>query len=122
MFTAHRNRKWQMVVVANDFQVPFHDPRCVALLNLFLEREQPDWLILNGDFQGFWEISSFDLAPRGGKRFLGEIETGKKILLNFRRILPHASITWIEGNHESRLRKYLIRNAKELYGLDYVRL
>jgi hypothetical protein len=106
-----------MVVVANDFQVPFHDPKCLALLNLFLEREQPAWLILNGDFQDFWEISSFDLVPRGGKRFLREIEIGKGILTEFRRILPRARITWIEGNHEFRLRKYLMRNARELYGL-----
>jgi len=112
----HHNSRWQMVVVANDFQVPFHDPKCLALLNLFLQGEQPDWLILNGDFQDFWEISSFDLVPRGGKRFLREIEIGKEILTEFRRILPRARITWIEGNHEFRLRKYLMRNARELYG------
>ena len=115
-----KSASWQMVVVANDFQVPVHDPKCLALLNLFLEREQPDWLILNGDFQDFWEISSFDLAPRGGKRFLREVEIGKKILCEFRRILPRARITWIEGNHEFRLRKYLIRKARELYGLKAV--
>ena len=46
-----------------------------------------------------------------------EIKIGKKILKSFRRILPKARITWIEGNHEFRLRKYLIKNAKELYGL-----
>jgi predicted phosphodiesterase len=106
-----------MAVVANDFQVPFHDPKCLALLDRFLERERPDWLILNGDFQDFWEISSFDLVPRGEKRFLREIEIGKEILGTFRRILPRARITWIEGNHEFRLRKYLMRNARELYGL-----
>ncbi len=46
-----------------------------------------------------------------------EIKIGKKILKSFRCILPKARITWIEGNHEFRLRKYLIKNAKELYGL-----
>lgn len=112
-----KNSRWQMVVVANDFQVPFHDPKALALLNLFLQREQPDWLILNGDFQDFWEISSFDSVPRGGKRFLREIEIGRKILAEFRGILPRARMTWIEGNHEFRLRRYLMQNAKELYGL-----
>jgi hypothetical protein len=34
-----------------------------------------------------------------------------------RRTLPRSRITWIEGNHEFRLRKYLIERAKELYSL-----
>src|SRR5689334_2077701 len=87
---------------------------------MFLRRERPDWLILNGDFQDFWEISSYDLMPRSGKEFKYEIEVGKGILRGFRRSLPMARITWIEGNHEFRLRKYLIQNAKELYGLPGV--
>jgi hypothetical protein len=106
-----------MVVVANDFQIPLHDEKALALFKLFLRREKLDWLVLNGDFQDFWEISSFDLTPRTGKAFLEEITIGKKILKSFRRMLPRARITWIEGNHEFRLRKYLIKNAKELYGL-----
>ena len=116
---AHRpnNSAYQLVVIANDFQVPFHDEKALGLFKLFLRRERPDWLILNGDFQDFWEISSYDLTPRTGNEFKREIETGKAILRSFRRSLPRARITWIEGNHEFRLRKYLIQNARELYGL-----
>ncbi len=112
-----KTQKWQLVVVANDFQVPFHDEDALALFKRFLRKEKPAWLILNGDFMDFWEISNFDHTPRTGKEFLEEIRIGKKILKSFRRILPRARITWIEGNHEFRLRKYLIKNASELYGL-----
>jgi Calcineurin-like phosphoesterase len=112
--------RYQLAVIANDFQVPFHDERALLLFKLFLRRERPDWLILNGDFQDFWEISSYDLTPRSGKDFRREVEAGKAILRSFRRTLPQARITWIEGNHEFRLRKYLIQNAKELYGLPGV--
>ena len=117
MAKKYKTKKWQMVVIANDFQIPFHDEKALALLKLFLHKEKPDWLVLAGDFQDFWEISSFDLTPKGGKDFTQEITIGKKILKSFRHILPKARITWVEGNHEFRLRKYLIRNAKELYGL-----
>jgi hypothetical protein len=112
-----KNQAWKLVVVANDFHVPWHDEQALALLQLFLQREKPDWLILNGDLMDFWEISRFDLTPRTGKAFIEEIKIGKGILKSFRHILPRARITWIEGNHEFRLRKYLIRQAKELYGL-----
>lgn len=106
-----------MVVVANDFHVPFHDEAALALFRRFLRRERPDWLILNGDFTDFWEISRFDLTPRGGKGLREEIRMGARILRSFRRLLPRARITWIEGNHEFRLRRFLIQNARELYGL-----
>src|SRR2546422_8855697 len=89
---------WITVVIANDFQVPFHDPHALGLLKLFLRRERPDWLILNGDFQDFFEISSFDQTPRAGQAFSEEIAIGKKILNAFRRTLPNSRITWIEGN------------------------
>lgn len=49
-------------------------------MTLFLRRERPDWLILNGDFQDFWEISNYDLTPRSGKEFQEEVEIGKRIL------------------------------------------
>jgi predicted phosphodiesterase len=114
----HKRKHWQLVVVANDFQVPHHDERALGLFKLFLRREKPDWLILNGDFQDFFEISTFDQTPRAGKAFLDEIAIGRKILKGVRRILPRARVTWLEGNHEFRLRRYLIRNAKELYGLE----
>src|SRR3989454_2463867 len=116
---AHRPKvsSYQLAVIANDFQIPFHDEGTLLLFKMFLRRERPDWLILNGDFQDFWEISSYDLTPRTGKDFQREIEIGRSILRSFRRSLPKARITWVEGNHEFRLRKYLIQNARELYGL-----
>ena len=105
-----------MAVIANDFQIPFHHKQALKLFMRFLKHEQPDWLILNGDFQDFWEISTFDQTPRGGEDLNEEIAAGKDILKSFRWTLPKARITWLEGNHEFRLRKYLMRNAKELYG------
>jgi hypothetical protein len=115
----HRTKTslYRLAVIANDFQIPFHDERALLLFKMFVRRERPDWLILNGDFQDFWEISRYDQTPRTGKDFKQEIEIGKRILRSFRRSLPHSRITWIEGNHEFRLRKYSIRNAREFYGL-----
>lgn len=105
------------VVIANDFHIPFHDRAALALLKRFLKREQPHWLILNGDLVDFWEISAFDRTPRSGPTLMEEIRAARTVLRGFRRLLPKARVTWIEGNHEFRLRKYLIQHAPELYGL-----
>jgi UDP-2,3-diacylglucosamine pyrophosphatase LpxH len=113
----HPKHNWKLVVVANDFHIPFHDEAALALFRRFLREEKPKWLILNGDVHDFWEISRFDLTPRIGQDFRDEIALGKAILRDFRRLLPRTRITWIEGNHEFRLRRYLIQNARELYGV-----
>src|SRR5256712_6585329 len=118
MTPREKTTTYQLVVIANDFHIPFHDEKALLLFQLFLRRERPDWLILNGDFQDCWEISNYDLTPRTGKEFKEEIQIGKRVLRSFRRSLPRSRITWIEGNHEFRLRKYLIQRAKELYGLS----
>jgi hypothetical protein len=75
---------------ANDFQVPFHDEKARTIFKLFLRRERPDWLLLNDDFQDFFEISTFELTPRTGKALIEEIKIGKKILKSFCKILPNA--------------------------------
>ena len=84
-----KTRRWQMVVVANDFHVPFYDEGALALSRRFLRSERPDWLILNGDFirrrpataappsppppsgpHGAGAEPLADLAPRGAARAL----------------------------------------------------
>jgi hypothetical protein len=82
---------YRLAVIANDFQISFHDERALLLFKLFLRRERPDWLILNGDFHDFWEISNYDQTPRTGKEFRQEVEIGKKILGCFRRSLPRSA-------------------------------
>jgi UDP-2,3-diacylglucosamine pyrophosphatase LpxH len=115
MTTNHN--QYEMAVVANDFHVPYHDEKALKLLERFLSDQQPDIFIINGDFLDMWEISQFDRVPKFGKTFMEEIKTGKKILGRFRKILPETKIIYIEGNHEFRFRKYLIKSAPELYGL-----
>jgi UDP-2,3-diacylglucosamine pyrophosphatase LpxH len=88
-----KSSAYQFAVIANDFPIPFHDERALLLFKLFLRRERPNWLILNGDFQDFWEISSYDLTPRSDKEFRREVEIGRSILRSFRRSLPDARIT-----------------------------
>src|SRR5947209_14158515 len=101
---AHRTRSaaYQLAVIANDFHIPFHDERALLLFKMFLRRERPDWLILNGDFQDFWEISSYDLTPRNGKDFKCEIEIGRSILRSFRGPCRTRAILGLKATTNSR--------------------
>ena len=67
----HRTKTspYQLAVIANDFQIPFQGEEALLVFKMFLRRERPDWLILNGDSQDFWELSSYDSTARTGKEF-----------------------------------------------------
>ncbi len=112
-----KQAQYEMVVVANDFHVPHQDKKALRLLERFLIDQKPEVFIINGDFLDMWEISQFDRVPKFGRPLLKEITAGKKLLERFRKILPKAKIIYVEGNHDFRLRKYIIRKAPELYGL-----
>jgi len=105
------------VVIAGDAHIPFTDIRALELFHKFLKEWQPNALILNGDWIDCYEVSQFSKAPIDKAEFVAEIESAKKELKKLRQILPNAEIKYIEGNHEMRLKKYLISKARELYKL-----
>lgn len=114
------------LVSAGDFHIPHHDPILFDLFVDFLADFQPDILVINGDYLDCFAISKFDKVPHR-ETLKSEFEIGIKMLGRIRHAIPNAKIYMIEGNHEFRLRQYLIRNAPELYEVsptvaDYLRL
>lgn len=64
-----------------------------------------------------WELSSFDKVPKGSNSFVEEVNLTKTFLGELKRITD-CQITYTTGNHEFRLKKYLIGQAPELWELD----
>ncbi len=104
-------------MIASDFHIPFHSNKALDLLLYFLKENQPDYFVIGGDYLDAWEVSKFDKVPRTGKDFRDELEEGADILKLIRKIIPNTKIVYVAGNHEFRLRKYIITNARALYGL-----
>ncbi len=108
-------------VIANDAQVPFHDPIAINLFFDFCRQEQPDWIDLNGDWLDFYQISRFLKDPKRKNAMQDDIN----LLVGFSRQLretnPKAKIYFEQGNHEERLRKFLWKN-EEIACLDCLRL
>lgn len=109
--------KYEKVLVAGDWHIPFHDEKVNELFFKFAKHERPDWVILDGDLLDFWEISKYDRVPRYGKTFEEEIDIAKAFLKRLRKLLPNARITLIEGNHEFRLKSFIVKHAPQLYGV-----
>jgi predicted phosphodiesterase len=109
--------QFKTVVVINDVHVPFHDERAVALVFAYIGTLQPDMIILNGDILDFYQVSDFAKDPDRTVRLVDELRTARELLERLRDLVPKAEIVYIEGNHEHRLHRFLIKQAPELKGL-----
>jgi predicted phosphodiesterase len=112
-----KNKEWEVGVAASDFHIPFQDDKAVDLLIYFLKDIQPNYFVINGDFIDCWSISKFSTVPKAGKDLSEEIEEAKDLLFLIRKMIPKTKIIYVEGNHEFRLKKYIIERAREIYGL-----
>jgi hypothetical protein len=67
-----------------------------------------------------YAVSSHDKDPSRATGFnlQGEIDYCKRKLLEWKKAAPKAKIYYKEGNHETRLTRYLQSNAKALFGLE----
>lgn len=104
-------------LVVSDLHVPFHDERSVSVALAIAEDIKPEVVVFNGDLVDFYAISRFAKDPHRALMLQQEIDAAKDILHRFRKACPKARMVYVEGNHEARLRNYLISRAPELAGL-----
>lgn len=96
---------------------PFHDERAMRLFVEVARQEQPDSIVILGDFldlaaQGRWtqEAGFANTTQRA-------IDTAHKWLAELRAAAPNAEIIIIEGNHDKRMQGFIETNALAAFGL-----
>lgn len=113
--------KKERYLILSDFHVPDHDIKIFDLILRFISFYQPDFIDILGDFVNFTKISKYDQDPYYKTDLADEIEEGRGILREIVKTAhnanPKVEITWVEGNHEQRLTKFLGKNASQLAGL-----
>lgn len=108
-------RDYDLTVVASDFHVPYHNVGAVENWLQYCADVQPDNIAINGDFLDCIAISSFPKPP-GVPLMQDEVDAGYTLLSRLRRACPSSRIYFLEGNHEQRLERLLMREPG-LYGL-----
>jgi UDP-2,3-diacylglucosamine pyrophosphatase LpxH len=83
----------------------------------FIKEHQPGRIHLLGDIVDMYNVSRFDKDPTRGKNLQEELDITRTWLTELRAIAPKSQIIFSEGNHEYRLKKYLMSEAKALAGL-----
>lgn len=97
-----------MAVVLSDLHFPFQDDRAIAVALAFIADKQPETIYLAGDIIDFYAISRFAKDPYRELQLQSELDATIAFLDTLRTTAPLARIVFIEGNHEARLRAYLI--------------
>lgn len=107
----------ESILVLPDVHVPFYDELTLQVALEFGKRNNVTKIVLLGDFQDCYKISSFSRIPDRKISFAEELNIGYEILCRIRSAFPDAEILYKEGNHELRTKRYIIENAPELSDL-----
>lgn len=103
------------IAILCDVHVPEHDRRAWACALSVLREARPTEVILAGDFL---ELAS--VSQHGGADLVAldsDLAAGRRALIDLRDAVgPDATITYLEGNHETRLARFLATRAPSVAG------
>lgn len=120
---------WHTAVILPDPQIgyrrdietmeldPFHDEAAMSIALQVLADARPDLVINLGDFLDLAEFGTFDQEAGFALTTQAGINRGGQFVAEQRAAAPEAEVTIIEGNHDRRLQKSILRNAKAAFGL-----
>jgi len=105
----------ERVGILFDVHAPYHDKNSYEFAVNTLASLKPKLtkLIIGGDFIDCHKISFFKSDPNR-ESFRDEIIQARKLLIDLRKRFPKIKIDFINGNHETRVYRYVRDNAPEL--------
>jgi UDP-2,3-diacylglucosamine pyrophosphatase LpxH len=105
-------------VLVPDLHVPYQDVQAFRAVRSFIRDVRPERVIVMGDLLDLGIVSSFDKDPRSTAGLQEQIDEGGAVLDDLRSDAGRkAEIILIEGNHEFRMTKSLIRHAPAFMSL-----
>lgn len=108
----------------SDLHIPYHDPFAWQLTLNIVKAVKPTKINILGDALDFYQLSTFDKDPKQleNGRLQEDFDQWFRMVRELQRHAPETcEYTYLPGNHEDRLRRYLNRNP-ELYGLRALEL
>ncbi len=104
-------------ICVGDAHIPFESKPVFKMVVNFIRDHPPQRLHLLGDLLDGYSISRFDKDPVRKDNLQDELDSVRQRLTELRDAAPKATLIYSEGNHEYRLRRYLMSEAKALAGL-----
>jgi hypothetical protein len=113
----------RLTLVTTDLQVPFHDPKLHELTLHLAERIKPDAWVDLGDVLDLPMFSRWRQKPEFKATFNESITVGGKLFLERRQAVgPDCACSVLWGNHDTRLRNWLLEHAEALFDVKRAQL
>lgn len=115
---------WQTALILPDVQfgylrdvdtgelIPFHDEAALEVVLQAVRLVRPDLVVFLGDLLDLPEWSRFDQEPEFAYTTQATLDTCHLYLAKVRAEVPDARIVILEGNHDRRIAKSILANAK----------
>jgi len=122
------NRDHKLIVAFSDSQIdyreidgklnPIHDERALEVVRLMCQALRPDTIVNLGDTIDLSALSRFD---KDSTHFDHSMQPAfnrvHRLYAELRADNPLARIVEVDSNHNTRLKKFMLKNASALYGL-----
>jgi len=110
-------------VFISDVHLPYQDKASWHLTLKVIKELKPDLVFLGGDIIDCYAVSQYDKDPSRRLTLQQDLNYAYEELSRLRDILPEKSeVIFLEGNHETRLTRYLSSKAPELSSLESLQL
>lgn len=109
------------VLVMSDVHIPYHTTSALEIAITEGKRRNVDCVLLNGDTLDFHQASDFVRDPEA-RDLKGERKLGIQFLAYLRQEFPKARLIFKEGNHDERLRRFILQKAPEIYDTEILGL
>lgn len=97
---------------------PIHDERALNVVNMMCEHYRPDTIVNLGDTVDLSALSRFD---KDSDHFDHSMQPAfnrvHALYAGLRADNPQSRIIEVDSNHNTRLKKFMLKNAGQLYGL-----
>jgi predicted phosphodiesterase len=101
---------------------PIHDETAIDVALEVIRDIQPDKIVMLGDNLDFAEFGKYLTAAPFKMLVQAAIDRATMLCAQVREAAPHAEISWIAGNHEARMARYIQTNAEAAFGITRGRL
>ena len=121
---------WETAVIVPDIQIghyrksldsfeiePIHDEQALSVAIKIIEKLNPHQVVMVGDNLDFAEFGKYLTTAPFKMLVQSAIDRATHLCAQIREAAPRAKITWIAGNHEARLPRYIQANAEAAFGI-----
>ena len=105
------------VLMIPDTHRPYHHKSAYNLMLEVASNSKIDEIIMLGDYADFYAINSHGKSPEMKMEMKDEIDDVRCGLSQLQSKFPKTKRTFIEGNHEWRLHRYICNKAPEMYNI-----